>query len=137
MCGLAPVPAGISSARSDTWLPYAKTVADALKPELVILALGTNDLLTQGRLGPYEQLVSSLSGYHLVAVSQHEMPSASKQAVLEANSRIAKAVERTTEAIAAVTTDGIHLTMEDYARWFDAIEKMACDSQEALMGKGR
>ena len=48
MCGREPVAAGISGARSDTWLPHAKAVADALKPEFVVLALGTNDVLTQG-----------------------------------------------------------------------------------------
>jgi hypothetical protein len=31
-------------------------------------------VLTQGRLGPYEQLASSLSSYRLVAVPVHEMP---------------------------------------------------------------
>jgi|SRR5262249_31263169 len=128
MCGHEPVAAGVSGARSDTWLPHAKSIADAVKPGFVILALGTNDVLTQGRLGPYEQLVSSLSGYRLVGVSVHEMPSAPKQAVQEANSRIAKAVARTTEAIVAVTTDGKHLTTEDYAHWYGAIEKMACAS---------
>src|SRR5215475_11657115 len=61
MCGHDAVPAGISGARSDTWLPHAKTVADSLKPDFVVLALGTNDLLTLGRLGPYEQLACSLS----------------------------------------------------------------------------
>src|SRR5262249_6225734 len=129
MCGHDPVAAGISGARSDTWLPYATTIANSFKPELVVLALGTNDVLTQGRLGPYERLVSTLSGYPLVAVAVHDMPSASKQAVREANSRIAKTVARTTEAIVAVTTDGVHLTTEDYARWFGAIEKMACGSK--------
>ena len=128
MCGHDPVAAGISGARSDTWLPHAKTVADVLKPGFVILALGTNDVLSEGRLGPYERLVSSLSGYRLVAVPVHEMPSAPKQAVQEANSRIAKAVSRTAEPIVAVTTDGRHLTAEDYARWFGAIEKTACSS---------
>src|SRR5262249_44239953 len=63
MCGLAPVPAGISGARSDTWLPRAKAVADSLKPRVIVLALGTNDVLTRGRLGPYEQLASSLTSY--------------------------------------------------------------------------
>jgi lysophospholipase L1-like esterase len=96
------------------------------KPEFVILALGTNDVLTQGRLGPYKRLVSSLYGYRLVGVSVHEMPSAPKQAVLEANTRIPKAVASATERIAAATTDGVHLTTEDYQRWFAAIEKVAC-----------
>jgi hypothetical protein len=72
MCGHDPLPAGISGARSDTWLPHAKTIADILKPDLVVLALGTNDVLTQGRLGPYEQLAFSLSGYRLVAVPIHK-----------------------------------------------------------------
>src|SRR5262245_51683856 len=44
MCGLEPVPAGISGARSDTWLAHAKAIADTLKPEIIVLALGTNDL---------------------------------------------------------------------------------------------
>ena len=79
MCGREPVAAGISGARSDTWLPHAKAIADALRPEFIVLALGTNDVLTQGRLGPYEQLVSSLSGYRLVAVPVHEMPSAPQE----------------------------------------------------------
>jgi hypothetical protein len=126
MCGHDPVAAGITGARSDTWLPHAKAIADTLKPEFVILALGTNDVLTQTRLGPYERLVSSISDHRLVAVPVHEMPKAPKQAVVEANSRIAKAVVRTAETIVAVTTDGVHLTTEDYARWFGAIEKITC-----------
>jgi lysophospholipase L1-like esterase len=126
MCGHEPVAAGISGARSDTWLPHAKAIADALKPEFVVLAVGTNDVLTQGRLGPYEQLASSLSGYRLVAVPVHEMPRAPQEAVRQANGRIAKAVARTAETIVAVTTDGVHLAAEDYARWFGAIDKMAC-----------
>jgi lysophospholipase L1-like esterase len=98
------------------------------KPEFVILALGTNDVLTQGRLGPYERLVSTLNGYRLVAVLVHEMPSAPRQAVLEANTRITKAASSATEGIVAATTDGVHLTTEDYQRWFAAIEKVACGS---------
>lgn len=126
MCGRVPVAAGISGARADTWLPHAKAVADALKPDFVVLALGTNDVLSQGRLGPYEQLAASLSGHRLVAVPVHEMPKAPQPAVREANARIGKAVPRTAQAIAAATTDGIHLTGEDYARWFGAIETAAC-----------
>ncbi len=126
MCGLKPIPAGISGARSDTWLPHAKAVADTLKPEVIVLALGTNDLLTQGRLGPYEQLASSLAGYRLVAVPVHNMPAAPHAAVQEANRRIARAIAHTGEPIDATTTDGIHLTAEDYVRWFDAIQKSVC-----------
>lgn len=129
MCGLEPVPAGISGARSDTWLPHARAIVDTLKPEVVVLALGTNDVLTQGRLGPYEQLASSLSGYRLVAVSIHKMPNAPRDAFEQANARIAKAVAHTAEVIDATTTDGIHLTAEDYVRWFGAIEKTVCASR--------
>jgi lysophospholipase L1-like esterase len=101
-------------------------IADALKPDLVVLALGTNDVLTQGRLGPYEQLASSLSDHRLIAVPVHGMPSAPQAAVREANRRIRMAAARTAEQIVAVTTDGVHLTAEDFARWFGAIEKAAC-----------
>ena len=87
-----------------------RAVADALKPDFVVLALGTNDVLSQGRLGPYEQLASSLAGHRLVAVPVHEMPKAPQPAVREANARIAKAVPRTAQGIVAATTDGIHLT---------------------------
>lgn len=125
ICGLVPVPAG-SGARTDTWLPHAKTIADTLKPEVVVLAVGTNDVLTQGHLGPYEQLASSLSGYRLVAVPVHRMPSARQEAVREANRRITKAVAHTANTIDAITTDGVHLTAEDYARWFGAIEEEVC-----------
>lgn len=131
LCGREPVAAGISGARSDTWLRQAKAIADALKPEFVVLALGTNDVLTQGRLGPYERLAASLSGYRLIAVPVHAMPAAPQAAVDEANSRIRKAVGRTVEAIVAQTTDGIHLTAEDYARWFGAIAKAACTGDPA------
>ena len=126
MCGHNPVPAGISGARSDTWLPHAKAIADNLKPEFVVLALGTNDVLAQGRLGPYEELASSLAGYRLVAVPVHSMPTVPQEAVQEANRRITKAVAHPAETIAAVTTDGVHLTAEDYTRWFGAIEKIMC-----------
>ncbi len=123
---LAWTRAGIAGARSDTWLPHAKAVADALKPDFVVRALGTNDVFTQGRLGPYEQLAASLSGHRLIAVPMHGMPRAPKDAVQEVNRRIARAVAHTAQAIDAVTTDGVHLTVEDYARWFGAIEKEAC-----------
>ena len=126
MCGKDPVPTGISGARSDTWLPHAKSVADILKPKFVVLALGTNDVLTQDRLGPYEQLASSLSGYRLVAVPVHRMPNAPEEAVREANRRIKNAVTHTAEIVDAVTTDGVHLNADDYDRWFGAIEKEAC-----------
>ena len=132
MCGLVPVPAGISRARSDTWLPHAKAIADILKPEVVVLALGTNDVLTQDRLGPYEQLASSLSDYRLVAVPIHGMPSAREDPVREANRGITKAVAHTASTIDAITTDGIHLTREDYARWFGAIEEEVCASRKGL-----
>src|SRR5262249_33875500 len=118
MCGHDAVPAGISGARSDTWLPHAKTVADNLKPDFVVLALGTNALLTLGRLGPYEQLASSLSGHRLIAVPVHEMPAAPPAAVQEANRRITKTAAQPADPIVASTTDGVHLTAEDYARWF-------------------
>jgi lysophospholipase L1-like esterase len=129
MCGNESVPAGISGARTDTWLPHARSRADALKPQFIVLALGTNDVLTQGRLGPYEQLASALSGYRLIAVPLHKMPRAPQEAVAEANGRIAKTVARTAEPIDAVTTDGVHLTTADYARWFGAIEKAACTNR--------
>ena len=129
MCGHDPVAAGISGARSDTWLPRAKAIADTVKPAFAVLALGTNDVLSQGRLGPYEELAASLSGYRLVAVPVHQMPAAPPAAVREANRRIAKAAAPTAEAIVAATTDGVHLTAEDYARWFGAIEKAACGSR--------
>lgn len=126
MCGLEPVPAGISGARSDTWLPHARAIADSLKPAVIVLALGTNDVLTLGRLGPYEQLVSALAGYRLVAIPLHKMPAVPEVAAEEANMRIAKAVADTAETIDAVTIDGIHFTAKDYARWFSAIEKKVC-----------
>jgi lysophospholipase L1-like esterase len=126
MCGLDPVPAGISGARSDTWLPYAKALADRLKPEFIVLAVGTNDVLTQGHLGPYEELVASLSGQRLIAVPVHQMPKAPYEVVREANRRIAKAATSASKTMTAVTTDGVHLTAEDYARWFGAIEQAAC-----------
>lgn len=129
MCGHDPVAAGISGARSDTWLPRAKAIADTVKPAFVVLALGTNDVLSQGRLGPYEELAASLSGYRLVAVQVHQMPAAPPAAVREANRRITKVAAHAAEAIVAATTDGVHLTAEDYARWFGAIEKTACGSR--------
>jgi lysophospholipase L1-like esterase len=129
MCGYDPVAAGISGARSDTWLPYAKVRADALKPHFIVLALGTNDILTQGRLGPYEQLASTLSAYRLIAVPVHKMPGAPHEVVRKANGRIAKTAQRTAEPIEAATTDGVHLTTADYALWFGAIEKTACSSR--------
>ena len=61
-----------------------------------------------------------------IAVPVHEMPKAPQPAVREANARIAKAVPRTAQGIVAATTDGIHLTAEDYARWLAAIETAAC-----------
>jgi lysophospholipase L1-like esterase len=130
ICGLVPVPAGISGARSDTWLPHAKAIADTLKPEVVVLALGTNDVLTQGRLGPYEQLASSLSGYRLVGVPVYRMTTERQEAVREANRRITNAVAHTANTIDAITTDGVHLTAEDYARWFGAIEEEVCASRK-------
>ena len=129
MCGHAPVAAGISGARTDTWLPHAKAVADALRPKFIVLALGANDVLTLGRLGPYEQLAKSLSGYRLVGVPVHELRGVPEQVVHEANTRIAAAAARTAEAVPVTTTDGIHLTAADYARWFEAIEAAACDPQ--------
>lgn len=126
MCGHSPVPAGISGARSDTWLPHAKAIADALKPEIVVLAIGTNDVLAQGRLGPYEEVAASLSGYRLVAVPVLAMPAADQEAVLGANRRIRNAVARTAEAVGVATNDGVHLTAEDYTHWFTAIERALC-----------
>ena len=110
--------------------PLPGTTADVLKLlrkyKDDATALGTNDVLSQGRLGPYEQLASSLAGHRLVADPVHEMPKAPQPAVWEANARIAKAVPRTAQGIVAATTDGIHLTAEDYARWLAAIETVAC-----------
>jgi hypothetical protein len=57
------------------------------------------------------------------------MPNAPQNAIEEANLRIAKAVAHTAEAIDAAATDGIHLTAQDYARWFDAFEKKVCASR--------
>ena len=127
ICGFEPVAAGISGARTDTWLPHAKAIAEDLKPKIIVLALGTNDVLSGGRLGPYEQLVSSLSGFRVVGVPVHVMPGVSRQVVKDANTRIAHSLERTAEQITAATTDGIHFTKEDYGLWFAAIEKAACE----------
>jgi len=59
----------------------------------------------------------------LVAVPIHRMPTARQDAVREANRRIAKAIAHTANTIEAITMDGVHLTAEDYSRWFGAIEE--------------
>ena len=58
--------------------------------------------------------------------SRHSRSREGSLTVREANARIAKAVPRTAQGIVAATTDGIHLTSEDYARWLAAIERAAC-----------
>ena len=126
ICGLEPLPAGISGAQTETWLAHARLLADKVKPKVIVLALGTNDLLTAGQLGPYEQLVASLGDFELVAVLVHEMPEVPRAVIEVANQRISKAVRRTTRPITAATTDGIHLTSDDYRSWMTEIENVVC-----------
>ena len=126
MCGLKPVPAGIAAATSDTWAPYAREMADALKPEAVVLALGTNDVLMQRRLGGYEELVASLSGYRLIALPVYEMAGVGNETVAAANARIARVVPQVAAPITAQTIDSVHMTSDDYQRWFASLERVMC-----------
>lgn len=126
LCGLKPVPAGIAAATSDTWVPHAKAMTDALKPAAVVLALGTNDVLVAGRLGNYEALVASLSGYRLVALPVYQLAAVSRETVAVANARIAKAVPQVAEPITATTFDSVHMTTSDYQRWFGSLERVLC-----------
>jgi len=126
MCGMKPFPAGIGWSRPDTWLPYVNEVVAGVKPSLVVIALGTNDVLSMARLGPYEELVASVAPNPIVAIPVHGMPRVRSRAAIEANERITKAVRRTAARIEAVTTDGIHLTDGDYQKWFAELEKVAC-----------
>lgn len=129
MCGMKPFAAGIGWSRPDTWLPYVNEVLSGVRPSLVVLALGTNDVLSTGRLGPYEELAASVASHPVVAIPIHGMPRVRSRASVEANLRISKAVPRTAARIEAVTTDGIHLTEDDYRKWFAELEKIACPAE--------
>lgn len=134
MCGLQPVNIGIGSARTDTFLPHARRLINELKPQAIVIALGTGDIISQGKLGPYRALLDEVGGTHAtISVPIHKGYGLDEAAAQEANGEIAKIAPALVERTIAETTDGVHLSAKDYVTWMAAIEREVCRSRDASM----
>ncbi len=120
LCGHAPINVGIGYARTDTFLGHAKRLADSLRPDLVVVALGTNDVLTTGRVIALDALLGELRGYTVVYVPS--TLGAAPRAVSGDGVRSAARIN------AETIGDGIHLNAADYVAWHAAIAAAACDA---------
>ena len=71
LCGRVGINAGISGATTQTFLPRARGLAAAARPDFVLLGLGTNDALRgqeEGFADRLATLVRALAGYRVILV---------------------------------------------------------------------
>lgn len=131
VCRRAPINAGIGGATVPTFASLARQYALSTKPDLIILALGTNDSFhgsTAFFAASYTSLLRSLSDWPVAIVpipAGEKVPAAGDfNAVLRA-----LAAERKLLVVPDVqrltTTDGIHLTPQAYAEWRERLEQAA------------
>ena len=129
ICGAAPVNAGISGATTNTWLERARPLADTVKPDFIVLALGTNDAW-RDQISSYsnhlDALLASLKSYPVLIIPPPPSPDIKLAARFAQATAIAgDKPNAVTPLKNAVTVDGVHLTATDYAAWKIALRAKA------------
>jgi lysophospholipase L1-like esterase len=133
ICGRKPVNAGIGGATSETFATHGARLAALLKPDFIVVALGTNDAI---RDKPdfrehMATLLFSLKGYRVVVVRLPAAPRVTRAAKYNA---VLEQFEPLTQPIKSIKyiDDGIHLAPSAYPVWkasiSDAVVRLICPS---------
>jgi lysophospholipase L1-like esterase len=131
ICGREPVNAGIGWATSETFQMHGARLAAKLKPDFIVVALGTNDA-TRGKANFREHmtaLLASLKDYPVILVPIPGGPGVTK--ATEYNETL-KQFSPLAQAITAFesTDDGVHLAPSAYPIWKQsintAVERLVC-----------
>lgn len=126
--GLAPlINAGISGATTATWLEHARPLADTIKPDFIVVALGTNDGYL-GRISGYSErldaLINSLKPRMVIIVPPPPSPDMKYAARFAQFTSVAADKPNAAAPLpTAITVDGVHLTAEDYVPWKAALRE--------------
>jgi lysophospholipase L1-like esterase len=131
ICGRKPLNAGIGWATSETFETHGARLAALLKPDFIVIALGTNDA-TRNKTDFREHmanLLASLKDYRVVVVPIPGGPGVIKAAEYNA---VLKQFGPRAQPLASVksTEDGVHLAPSTYPLWKasikDAVVPLIC-----------
>ncbi|WP_426527889.1 SGNH/GDSL hydrolase family protein [Bradyrhizobium sp. McL0615] len=131
ICGRKPVNAGIGWATSETFQTHGLRLAALLKPDFIVVALGTNDA-TRNKADFRQHMASllvSLKDYRVVIVPIPGGPGVPKaaeyNAILMQHSPLAQPLVSFKS-----TDDGVHLAPSAYPPWKHnlraAVERLVC-----------
>ena len=131
ICGRKPVNAGIGWATSETFQIHGARLAALLRPDFIVVALGTNDA-TRGKMDFREHmtaLLMSLKQYPLVVVPIPASRGVSK--ATEYNESLKQFSHLAQPLVSFESTDdGVHLEPSAYPMWKDnirvAVERLVC-----------
>jgi lysophospholipase L1-like esterase len=130
ICGRKPVNAGIGWATSETFQIHGARLAMLLKPDFIVVALGTNDA-TRRKAGFREHIIAllmSLKDYPVVVVP---IPGHGVSKAAEYNATL-KQFGPLAQPLASFqsTDDGMHLAPSAYPMWKGsiriAVERLVC-----------
>jgi lysophospholipase L1-like esterase len=131
ICGREPINAGIGWATSETFQLHGARLAAMLKPDFIVVALGTNDA-TRGKANFREHmaaLLASLHDYPVVLVPIPGGPSVTKAAEYNEILKQFSPLARPITAFKS-TDDGVHLAPSAYPMWKQSIriaaERLVC-----------
>lgn len=150
LCGLQVFNGGVSGSRLRDWESHAAALAAALEPQLVVVALGTNDAIPGSDSdfaqwkAQYQELIRKLGDRHLILVAPPSLDGASNvrdQSVLEQirgsiRSLASPRVSIAAPSFAGQTVDRIHPDLRGRRAWREAIEA-ACPQVESGRPRGR
>jgi len=133
ICGRKPINAGIAGATSETFATQGARLAALLKPDFIVVALGTNDAI---RNKPdfrehMTKLLFSLKNYRVVVVP---IPAGSGVTNAAEYNAVLKEFEPLAKPLGSTKTseDGIHLAPSEYPAWkgaiSDAVAHQICPS---------
>ena len=131
ICGREPINAGIGWATSETFQKHGARLAAALKPDFIVVALGTNDA-TRGKADFRENmtaLLASLKDYPVVLIPIPGGPGVTKAAEYNATLKQFSPLAQPITAFES-TDDGVHLAPSAYPKWKQSIriaaERFVC-----------
>jgi hypothetical protein len=131
ICGRKPVNAGIGWATSETFKIHGARLAALLKPDFIVVALGTNDA-TRSEVDFREHMAAlliSLKDYPVVVVPIPGGPSVSRATEYNATLRQFGPLAQPLVSFKS-TDDGVHLAPSAYPMWKDtiriAVERLVC-----------
>ena len=118
ICGRKPINAGISGATSETFATQGGRLAALLKPDFIVVALGTNDAIRNkpGFREHMTTLLSSLKDYRIVVLPIPAGPKVTNAPEYNAVLKQFEPIAAPLESI-KTTDDGIHFDPSEYPVW--------------------